>query len=135
MVSVLCVVGEGADHGTRGRVRSPPHLRRHGRNPAWGDRNVTAGSRAAIEESVSIQGCEAVNSQTTKAGAHYRGRLAPSPTGYLHLGHARTFWMAQERVRARVGTLVLRNEDLDPQRSKPEFVTAMIEDLRWFGLV
>ena len=69
------------------------------------------------------------------AGAPYRGRLAPSPTGYLHLGHARTFWTAQERARARGGTLVLRNEDLDPQRSKPEFVTAMIEDLRWFDLV
>src|SRR5215212_12156124 len=63
----------------------------------------------------------------------YRGRLAPSPTGYLHLGHARTFWMAQERARAQGGVLVLRNEDLDPDRCKPEFVTAMLEDLRWFG--
>ena len=42
----------------------------------------------------------------------YRGRLAPSPTGYLHLGHARTFWMAQQRSEARGGTLVLRSEDL-----------------------
>lgn len=64
----------------------------------------------------------------------YRGRLAPSPTGLLHLGHARTFWMAQERARASGGTLVLRNEDLDPNRCKPEFVSAMIEDLRWFGI-
>lgn len=63
----------------------------------------------------------------------YRGRLAPSPTGYLHLGHARTFWVAQERARAQQGVLVLRNEDLDPARSRPEFVRAMIEDLRWFG--
>ncbi len=63
----------------------------------------------------------------------YRGRLAPSPTGYLHLGHARTFWVAQERARASQGTLVLRNEDLDNTRVQPEFVTAMIEDLRWFG--
>jgi len=63
----------------------------------------------------------------------YRGRLAPSPTGYLHLGHARTFWIAQSRAQARGGTLILRNEDLDPDRSKPEFVTAMLEDLRWFG--
>jgi glutamyl-tRNA synthetase len=63
----------------------------------------------------------------------YRGRLAPSPTGYLHLGHAHTFWIAQTRARAAGGTLVLRNEDLDPQRSKPEFVRAMLEDLRWFG--
>jgi glutamyl-tRNA synthetase len=63
----------------------------------------------------------------------YRGRLAPSPTGLLHLGHARTFWMAQERCRAVGGTLVLRNEDLDSTRYKMEFVDSMIEDLRWFG--
>ena len=63
----------------------------------------------------------------------YRGRLAPSPTGYLHLGHARTFWTAQQRAREQGGTLILRNEDLDRQRCKPEFVTAMLEDLRWFG--
>lgn len=63
----------------------------------------------------------------------YRGRLAPSPTGYLHLGHARTFWIAQERARAQNGQLILRNEDLDSARAKPEFVSAMFEDLRWFG--
>ena len=64
----------------------------------------------------------------------YRGRLAPSPTGYLHLGHARTFWVAQERARARGGELILRNEDLDAVRFKMEFVGAMLEDMRWFGL-
>jgi len=63
----------------------------------------------------------------------YRGRLAPSPTGLLHLGHARTFWTAQQRAVAAGGSLVLRNEDLDRGRVRPEFVTAMIEDLRWFG--
>ncbi len=63
----------------------------------------------------------------------YRGRIAPSPTGYLHLGHARTFWIAQERALARGGQMILRNEDLDTARCKPEFVTAMIEDLHWFG--
>ena len=64
----------------------------------------------------------------------YRGRLAPSPTGLLHLGHARTFWIAAQRARERNGALVLRNEDLDPQRSRPEFASAMIEDLRWQGI-
>jgi glutamyl-tRNA synthetase len=63
----------------------------------------------------------------------YRGRIAPSPTGYLHLGHARTFWTAQQRARAAHGTLVLRNEDLDGARSRPEFVRGMVEDLQWFG--
>jgi len=65
--------------------------------------------------------------------ATYRGRLAPSPTGYLHLGHARTFWTAQARARAKGGILILRNENLDRARCKPEFVSAMFEDFRWFG--
>jgi glutamyl-tRNA synthetase len=64
----------------------------------------------------------------------YRSRLAPSPTGYLHIGHARTFWTAQRRCDAAAGTLILRNEDLDRSRCRPEFVAAMLEDLRWFGL-
>jgi glutamyl/glutaminyl-tRNA synthetase len=68
------------------------------------------------------------------SGAVYRGRLAPSPTGYLHLGHARTFWIVQQRALDAGGTLILRNEDLDPDRSQPHFYQAMIEDLRWLGL-
>ena len=73
-------------------------------------------------------------SSVVETAAGYRGRLAPSPTGLLHLGHARTFLVAYERARAASGTLLLRNEDLDPQRSRAEFVAAMIEDLRWLGL-
>jgi glutamyl-tRNA synthetase len=65
---------------------------------------------------------------------NYRGRLAPSPTGFLHLGHARTFWTAQQRAQAHGGILVLRNEDLDRDRCRAEFASAMLEDLRWFGL-
>jgi len=64
----------------------------------------------------------------------YRGRLAPSPTGLLHLGHARTFWIAAQRAAQHGGQLILRNEDLDPQRCKPEFVSAMFEDLHWLGI-
>jgi len=64
----------------------------------------------------------------------YRGRVAPSPTGYLHLGHARTFWTAYERARAAGGVLILRDEDLDPARSRAEFAGAMLEDLRWLGV-
>ena len=66
--------------------------------------------------------------------ASYIGRLAPSPTGLLHLGHAATFWIAFERAREHKGTLLLRNEDLDPQRSKQEYVDAMIEDLAWLDI-
>ncbi len=68
------------------------------------------------------------------ASSTYRGRLAPSPTGFLHLGHARTFWIAQQRAVAAGGTLILRDEDLDPDRSQPHFRQAMLEDLRWLGL-
>jgi glutamyl-tRNA synthetase len=71
---------------------------------------------------------------TTPKSVPYRGRLAPSPTGLLHLGHAKTFWTAYQRTLHRQGTLIFRNEDLDPQRSKPEFAHAMIEDLRWLGI-
>ncbi|MCO5053165.1 MAG: tRNA glutamyl-Q(34) synthetase GluQRS [Verrucomicrobiae bacterium] len=67
------------------------------------------------------------------ARVSYRGRIAPSPTGHLHLGHARTFWIAQERSRAAGGALILRNDDLDQVRCKPEFIAAMYDDLRWFG--
>ncbi len=64
----------------------------------------------------------------------YRGRLAPSPTGLLHLGHARTFWIAAQRAAEHHGELIFRNEDLDSQRCRPEFVQAMLEDLRWLGI-
>ena len=63
----------------------------------------------------------------------YRGRLAPSPTGYLHLGHARTFWVAQQRAKQNGGELILRNDDLDSTRYQMKFVDAMLEDMRWFG--
>jgi glutamyl-tRNA synthetase len=74
-----------------------------------------------------------VNPQPASTDSEYRGRLAPSPTGYPHLGHARTFWTAQTRAQTHGGTLILRNEDLDRMRCRPEFASAMIEDLRWFG--
>jgi glutamyl-tRNA synthetase len=52
----------------------------------------------------------------------------------MHLGHARTFWITYERARKAGGTLVFRNEDLDPQRSRREFARAMLDDLRWLGI-
>jgi glutamyl/glutaminyl-tRNA synthetase len=64
----------------------------------------------------------------------YIGRLAPSPTGLLHLGHATTFWQAYRRSREADGKLLFRNDDLDPHRSRPEFVAAMLEDLAWLGI-
>jgi len=76
---------------------------------------------------------DAPNAGRQTTGPAYRGRLAPSPTGLLHLGHARTFWTAQQRAKANGDTLILRNEDIDSTRFKLEFVAQMIEDLRWFG--
>jgi len=61
-----------------------------------------------------------------------RGRLAPTPTGLLHVGHARTFALAAARA-GRAG-LVMRIEDLDRPRCREEFVAAALEDLRWLGL-
>jgi glutamyl-tRNA synthetase len=71
---------------------------------------------------------------STDSSRSYRGRLAPSPTGLLHLGHARTFWVAARRSAEHHGQLIFRNEDLDAQRCRPEFVSAMYEDLRWLGI-
>eukprot|EP01038_Epipyxis_sp_PR26KG_P011041 gene11041-14825_t len=64
----------------------------------------------------------------------YRTRLAPSPSGHLHVGHAQTFWIAQERALSRQGEIILRIEDIDFHRCKPRFVEEMIEDLQWFGI-
>jgi len=72
-----------------------------------------------------------VNHTADKA---YRGRLAPTPTGFLHLGHAATFLRAQQRCNAAGGTMVYRDEDIDRQRCKPEYAQAAMEDLAWLGL-
>lgn len=77
---------------------------------------------------------EAFEDRSCPAGAPYRGRIAPSPTGYLHLGHARTFWSAYQRSLKQKGSLIFRNEDLDTARCRPEFVAAMYQDLHWLGI-
>ena len=71
---------------------------------------------------------------TVAYGTPVVGRLAPSPTGALHLGNARTFLLAWLSVRSRGGTLLLRVEDIDGPRVKPEATAQAIEDLRWLGL-
>ncbi len=64
----------------------------------------------------------------------YLGRMAPSPTGLLHLGHVRAFGAACARAREAGGTVRLRVDDLDRERSRAEFERAMLEDLQWLGL-
>jgi glutamyl-Q tRNA(Asp) synthetase len=61
-------------------------------------------------------------------------RFAPSPTGPLHLGHAYSAIVAHDMARAAGGTFLLRMEDTDLQRSKPEWDAAIVEDLTWLGL-
>jgi glutamyl-tRNA synthetase len=62
------------------------------------------------------------------------GRLAPSPTGLLHLGHARTFLIAYWHTRSRGGRVLLRIEDLDGARASPHFADAALRDLEWLGI-
>src|SRR6478609_6296188 len=61
-------------------------------------------------------------------------RFAPSPTGRLHLGHAFSAALGHRRARESGGKFLLRIEDLDQTRSRPEFVDGIFEDLRWLGL-
>jgi glutamyl-Q tRNA(Asp) synthetase len=61
-------------------------------------------------------------------------RFAPSPNGYLHLGHALSALLNHESARQTGGRLLLRIEDIDATRCRPEFETAMVEDLAWLGI-
>ncbi len=61
-------------------------------------------------------------------------RFAPSPTGRLHRGHAFSALTAWRAARDAGGRFLLRSEDIDPTRCRPEFETAIVEDLRWLGL-
>jgi glutamyl-Q tRNA(Asp) synthetase len=61
-------------------------------------------------------------------------RFAPSPTGYLHLGHACSAFHVWDAARAVNGRVLLRIEDIDQTRCRPEYETAILDDLRWLGL-
>ncbi|MEQ8964192.1 MAG: tRNA glutamyl-Q(34) synthetase GluQRS [Azospirillaceae bacterium] len=61
-------------------------------------------------------------------------RFAPSPTGYLHLGHAYSAWIGWASARASGGTFLLRLDDIDAARCRPEYESAIMEDLTWLGL-
>src|SRR5438876_3850123 len=60
-------------------------------------------------------------------------RFAPAPTGYLHLGHIVNAVYVWRETRARNGRILLRIEDHDRQRSRPEFEAAILDDLAWLG--
>ena len=61
-------------------------------------------------------------------------RFAPSPNGYLHLGHAYSALLNHDLAREFGGRLLLRIEDIDPERCRPEYEPAIYEDLRWLGI-
>ena len=61
-------------------------------------------------------------------------RFAPSPTGYLHLGHAYAARFAWRHARAAGGQFLLRLEDIDPGRCRPAYAASVLEDLAWLGL-
>jgi len=63
-----------------------------------------------------------------------RTRFAPSPTGPLHLGHAYSAILAHDMARAAGGAFLLRMEDTDLERCRPEWETGIVEDLTWLGL-
>src|SRR5262249_15507644 len=67
-------------------------------------------------------------------GSDKRTRFAPSPTGYLHLGNARTALFNYLFASAHGGAFVLRSEDTDVERSDDGLLAAMFEDLRWLGI-
>ncbi|MGH1422114.1 MAG: tRNA glutamyl-Q(34) synthetase GluQRS [Hyphomonas sp.] len=63
----------------------------------------------------------------------YRSRFAPSPTGYLHLGHVASAYYVWQAASQSSGEVLLRIEDIDRGRCRPEFEAAIIEDLEWLG--
>ena len=97
---------------------------------------VTVGESATTEVSSSalpVQHQPVVRPHLKSAGARPCGRLAPSPTGALHLGNIRTFMVAWLQMRACGGEVRLRIEDLDHPKHKAGAADALIEDLRWLG--
>jgi glutamyl-tRNA synthetase len=95
---------------------------------------VTGHDFSRAEESDPITLINSMANFLSARNSSYRGRLAPSPTGYLHVGHARTFWVAYQRAVNAGGALVMRMEDLDPDRSRAVYTEAALQDLRWLGI-
>src|SRR5205823_12383242 len=72
--------------------------------------------------------------EATQNTAGVRVRFAPSPTGYLHVGGARTALFNWLFARHHRGAMILRIEDTDAERNKPELVQGIIDGLRWLGV-
>lgn len=70
----------------------------------------------------------------TKVSTPIRSRIAPTPSGYLHIGNAYNFLFTYLLVRAKKGELLLRIDDLDFERKRPEYVEDIFQTLEWMGL-
>jgi glutamyl-tRNA synthetase len=75
-----------------------------------------------------------MSESTGNLNSGIRVRFAPSPTGYLHVGGARTALFNWLFARGKQGTLILRIEDTDAERNKPELVNGILEGLQWLGV-
>ena len=73
-------------------------------------------------------------SESNRMSGNVRVRFAPSPTGYLHVGGARTALFNWLFARKQRGTMILRIEDTDAERNKPELVEGIIDGLTWLGV-
>src|ERR1700691_3518800 len=73
-------------------------------------------------------------SKSENTSGRVRVRFAPSPTGYLHVGGARTALFNWLFARRQEGTMILRVEDTDVERNRPELVEGILDGLRWLGL-
>lgn len=71
---------------------------------------------------------------TASSTANYVGRIAPTPSGQMHIGHAQTFMIAMHRALQRNGKIIMRVEDLDFLRCKPGYLDEMFADLSWLGI-
>ncbi len=100
-------------------------------------RSDNAASKSLLEKSgflLQEKGAEEYWLLERRPSQSVRGRFAPSPSGEMHLGNAWAALLAWLQVRAQNGTMLLRIEDLDPDRSKEKHIAALKEDLKWLGL-
>lgn len=97
------------------------------------EQELRHGSRALEREHCDFERCY-FESEMQVMPSSPVGRLAPSPSGRLHLGHARTFALAWAHSRSQAGRMVLRLEDLDQSRCRPAHVDRLLRDLTWLGL-
>src|SRR5690606_32401395 len=99
---------------------------------------IRHGQRHAGSDEAGRQGLSSMTgagvTDAARGEGPYRGRFAPSPTGWLHLGNARTALLAWLRARAAGGAFVMRVEDLDAPRSRSEAVMGNLAELAWLGL-